>query len=121
LKLPKKLVKELPFASKPKLMQRQKRQSLEHRRAVIQNTEEKKMSTLIQNINTIRNEKERKAKIVKEQKRKEYLKKKGKVEEMDLIMQKKRKKEGMKEEGQKRQRLENKGKRVFKRKSGDAE
>jgi ribosome biogenesis protein BMS1 len=99
-------VKDLPFASKPKQLKKQKKPSLENRRAVILNSEERKVATLIQNINTIRNEKQRKAKLVQEKKRAEYLKKKSKVEEMDHIMQKKRAKETFKQEGIKRKRME---------------
>lgn len=47
LHIPAKLQKDLPFKSKPKLMQKQKHKSLEQRRAVVMEPEEKKVSTFV--------------------------------------------------------------------------
>ena len=57
LQIPKALQQALPFKSKPKLEKSRNRETLERRRAVVQDKEEKKLATMVQQLNTIRNEK----------------------------------------------------------------
>jgi ribosome biogenesis protein BMS1 len=57
LKVPKALQQALPFKSKPKLEKARTRETLEQRRAVVRDKEEKKLATMVQQLNTIRNEK----------------------------------------------------------------
>ena len=57
LKIPKALQAELPFASKPKLQKQRSKPTLEARRAVVLEPHERKVHTLVQQLNTIRNEK----------------------------------------------------------------
>ena len=59
---------------------------------------------MIKDINTIRNEKDAKAKIKTAEKRKEYLKRKAVVEAVDIEKRKERAKEYYKAEGQKKKR-----------------
>ncbi|KAJ3042715.1 Glycoside hydrolase 2 (Mannanase, beta-galactosidase) [Rhizophlyctis rosea] len=106
LKIPKSLQADLPFASKPKLLQKQKRPGLLQRRAVVLEPHEKKVATLIQAINTIKNEKELKRKIKTREKREEYHKKKAKIEGVDAEKKKERMKEFFRAEGKKRAREE---------------
>ena len=62
LRIPKALQKELPFASKPKDEKKQQKQSYMDRRAVVMEPGERKVHTLMQRINTIRNDKAAKRK-----------------------------------------------------------
>ena len=62
LVIPKPLQAALPFASKPKLDQKQKRKSLDARRAVVAEPEERKASTLMQQLHTMHNNRKRKRK-----------------------------------------------------------
>jgi ribosome biogenesis protein BMS1 len=81
LKIPKSLQSNLPFKSKPKLTTKKLRPTLINRRAVVMDPEEKKIVSLIQQINTLKHEKDNK-RIAKEKVRKTaYLKKKAVVEE----------------------------------------
>ena len=57
LQIPKALQQALPFKSKPKLEKARRHETLERRRAVVQDKEEKKLTTMVQQLNTIRNEK----------------------------------------------------------------
>ena len=57
LKVPKALQQALPFKSKPKLEKARTRETLERRRAVVRDKEEKKLATMVQQLNTIHNEK----------------------------------------------------------------
>ena len=57
LQVPKAIQQALPFKSKPKLEKARTRETLEQRRAVVQDKEEKKLATMVQQLNTIRNEK----------------------------------------------------------------
>jgi ribosome biogenesis protein BMS1 len=62
LKIPKTLQAALPFKSKPKMMAKQKGKSLETRRAVVVDPAEKKVGSFMQQLKTLRNAKEDKAK-----------------------------------------------------------
>ncbi|KAJ3400074.1 Glycoside hydrolase 2 (Mannanase, beta-galactosidase), partial [Chytridiales sp. JEL 0842] len=75
LKIPKSLQANLPFASKPKQLSKQKKPGLLQRRAVLLEPHEKKVYSLLQAVNTLKREKERK------QKEKEVIKKAGMAKE----------------------------------------
>lgn len=98
MKIPKSLQAELPFASKPKLMKPAKRQSYLAKRAVLLEPEEKKIYTLMQQLNSIRSEKDKKRKLKDAERREEHLKKKAKLEEERLQKEKKRRSEYFKKE-----------------------
>jgi ribosome biogenesis protein BMS1 len=68
--------------------------------------EEKRVANLIQQINTIKNEKDSKLKAKNMEKRAEYMKKKAAVEKVDVVKKRERAKAFHKEEGQKRAREE---------------
>ena len=79
LKIPKSLQAELPFKSKPKIQQARKRKSLEQKRAIVVEGEEKKKRSLISQLNAIRNVK---AEARREQKKK-YQQKVAKQKALD--------------------------------------
>ncbi|KAJ2999636.1 Glycoside hydrolase 2 (Mannanase, beta-galactosidase) [Globomyces sp. JEL0801] len=106
LKIPRSLQKDLPYASKPKYTPKQNKKGYIHKRAVIKTAEERKVSHLITEINTIKKEKLAKAKLRNQEKFKEYRKKKEMVEKVDIVKSKERAKAFHKEEGQKRAREE---------------
>lgn len=89
LQVPKALQSALPFSSKPKLQKKQKQPTLEARRAVVLEPHERKIYTLVQQLNTIRNEKVRKRKETDQKRRKLFEAKKAKDDELS----KKRKRE----------------------------
>jgi ribosome biogenesis protein BMS1 len=62
LKIPKALQSNLPFASKPKQLNKQRKPGLLQRRAVVLEPQEKKVYSLLQAVNTLKKEKERKQK-----------------------------------------------------------
>jgi ribosome biogenesis protein BMS1 len=74
LQIPKKLEKQLPYSSKPKLLRARKSSKpslLEQRRAVVLDRSEKRAYHLVQQLNTLRNDKMRKEKAANlERKRK---------------------------------------------------
>lgn len=87
-------------------MTKRSRPSLLSKRAVVLEKGEKKVATLIQRINTVKREKDAKAKAKALEKREAYLKKKSVVEKMDVIKKKERAQDFFKQEGQKRAREE---------------
>lgn len=62
LKIPTSLQAALPFKSKPKMMQKRKSKSFETKRPLIVEPEEKKVGTFLQQLKTLRNAKQDKAK-----------------------------------------------------------
>ena len=62
LKIPRSLEKELPFKSRPKLMEKRKRKDIVRKRAVVLEPGEKRVRTLIQQLTTLHREKEKKRK-----------------------------------------------------------
>ncbi|KAG0269743.1 Glycoside hydrolase 2 (Mannanase, beta-galactosidase) [Linnemannia exigua] len=78
LKVPKAIRSSLPFASKPKLLAAQKRPGLLQRRAVMLEPEEKKIFTLMQQINTLKRDKDTKRAEKAKEKKAIYDKKKAK-------------------------------------------
>ncbi|KAH7296503.1 hypothetical protein KP509_26G025800 [Ceratopteris richardii] len=93
LKIPKTLQSALPFASKPKLLKKRSKPTLESRRAVVLEPNERKIHTLVQQLNTIRNEKVKKRKEQNEKRRKIFEMKKAKEDELS----KKRRREEIRE------------------------
>ncbi|KAH9268996.1 arf-GAP with GTPase, ANK repeat and PH domain-containing protein 9 [Batrachochytrium salamandrivorans] len=94
------------LASKPKLLSKQRKPGLLVRRAVVMEPHERKVATLIQAINTIKNDKLQKRKTKQGEKRAETLRKQAKVVEMDRVMGRERSKEFHREQGKKRARDE---------------
>ena len=82
LKLPKTLVTDLPFASKPKQMKKKDKDTYMKKRAVVMDDREKKIFSLMQAINTIQRDKEDKRKKKEREKRKEYFEKKAAEDEI---------------------------------------
>lgn len=106
LKIPKKLQQQLPFASKPKLMKKRGRPSLDARRAVVLEPHEKKAYNLVQNINTIFNDKQKKRKEKNKEVHEKYMKKIKAVQDIDKLKRKERAQEYFKKEGKKESRKE---------------
>ncbi|TPX62266.1 hypothetical protein PhCBS80983_g00497 [Powellomyces hirtus] len=104
LRIPKGLQSDLPFASKPKLLKKQSKPSLMTRRAVVLEPHEKKVASLIQALNTIHKDKERKRKEKVTEKRAKYLKKKEADEATTAGKKKEKMKEFYRDEGKKRAR-----------------
>merc|ERR1711924_554984 len=69
LKVPKGLQSRLPYKTKPKTEAPLKRKTLEQKRAVVMDRQEKKVHSLIQMLNTIRNEKAGKRREQQERRR----------------------------------------------------
>ncbi|KAI9469829.1 MAG: hypothetical protein EXX96DRAFT_532050 [Benjaminiella poitrasii] len=101
LKVPKSLQADLPFANKPKNATKSKKQSYLSKRAVILEPEEKKIYTLMQQLNTLRNEKERKRKLKNNERLEMVEKKRAKIAEMNNQKEKERRREYFRKEQQK--------------------
>ena len=93
LKIPKSLQAQLPFKSKPKLLKKQSKPSLMTRRAVIREPDEKRIVTLLQQINTIKHDKDAKRKVKDAERKAIYLKKKKGTEESIMKKRKERNQE----------------------------
>jgi ribosome biogenesis protein BMS1 len=78
LKVPASLVKNLPYAARPKLEMARKNPSYEQRRKVVADPHERAALTLIQHANAIRNEKSQIRKQSDERRTKEYMARTGK-------------------------------------------
>ncbi|KAF9114329.1 Glycoside hydrolase 2 (Mannanase, beta-galactosidase) [Mortierella sp. AM989] len=122
LKVPKAIRAGLPFASKPKLLASQNKPGLLQRRAVMLEPEEKKIYTLMQQIHTLKHEKDRKRAEKEKEKKVVYEKKKAKETANYENRVKRERKEIFRTQGkeQKRQALkEAGGRRTKKRKGSD--
>ncbi|KAJ3120346.1 Glycoside hydrolase 2 (Mannanase, beta-galactosidase) [Nowakowskiella sp. JEL0407] len=115
LKIPKSLQADLPFASKPKLLRKQSKPTYETKRAVIMEPQEKRVYSLIQAINTVKNDKIAKRKAKQAEKKSEYLRKRAKEEEKTAQMDKVRRKEYFLKQGQAEKRAQAAEDRVVKR------
>ncbi|KAI9095924.1 hypothetical protein DFS34DRAFT_625358 [Phlyctochytrium arcticum] len=102
LKVPKLLQAELPFTSKPKVLRKQSKPSLLSRRAVVLEPHEKKIATLLQDLNTIHRDKETRAKERKAEKRTMRAKARERQDAVTEEKQHSRKKDFHKAEGKKR-------------------
>ncbi|KAI8366196.1 hypothetical protein BD560DRAFT_400847 [Blakeslea trispora] len=101
LKVSKSLQAQLPFANKPKNATKSKKQSYLNKRAVVLEPEEKKIVTLMQQLNTLRNEKDRKRKLKDSERREANEKKKAKVAQKTEEKTKERRKEYFRKQQQK--------------------
>jgi ribosome biogenesis protein BMS1 len=100
LQVPKQLQAQLPYKSKPKIESARKRETLEQKRAVVMDAEEKKLATLVQQLNTIRNDRSVKAKAKAAVKRAARAKETAKEEAWRATLQKETRKKRYREEGQ---------------------
>ena len=100
LHVPKQLQQALPYKSKPKIEAPRKRQTLEQKRAVVMDADEKKLTTLVQQLNTIRNDRSVKAKEKASIKRAARNKELAKEEQWRSTLQKETRKKRYREEGQ---------------------
>ncbi|KAG0378533.1 Glycoside hydrolase 2 (Mannanase, beta-galactosidase) [Mortierella sp. AD032] len=121
LKVPKAIRSSLPFASKPKLLAAQKKPGLLQRRAVMLEPEEKKIYTLMQQINTLKRDKDTKRAEKAKEKKVVYDKKKAKETANYDNRVKRERKEVFRTQGkeQKRAALKEAGGRRKKRKGSD--
>ncbi|KAF9386636.1 Glycoside hydrolase 2 (Mannanase, beta-galactosidase) [Podila verticillata] len=121
LKVPKAIRANLPFASKPKLLAAQKKPGLLQRRAVMLEPEEKKIYTLMQQIQTLKHEKDRKRAEKAKERKVVYDKKKAKETANYENRVKRERKEQFRTQGkeQKRAALKEAGGRRKKRKGSD--
>ncbi|KAI9232957.1 MAG: hypothetical protein BYD32DRAFT_427140 [Podila humilis] len=121
LKVPKAIRANLPFASKPKLLASQKKPGLLQRRAVMLEPEEKKIYTLMQQIQTLKHEKDRKRAEKAKERKVVYDKKKAKETANYENRVKRERKEQFRTQGkeQKRAALKEAGGRRKKRKGSD--
>ncbi|KAF5345517.1 hypothetical protein D9758_012033 [Tetrapyrgos nigripes] len=104
LVIPKKLQAELPYASKPKLMKPQQKQTYLQKRAVVMEPEEKKAVALLQQMRALRKDQVARRKEKKEGKRIVHQKKVDKEEAKKAEKEKEKKKEHMRIAGQKSKR-----------------
>ncbi|KAL5524491.1 BMS1 [Sanghuangporus sanghuang] len=104
LKIPKKLQAALPYASKPKLMKAQHRQTYMQKRAVVLEPEEKRAIALLQQARVLRKDQIARRREKKEGKRTEQRKKAAKEEEEREAKDKEKRKQYMRVAGMKRQR-----------------
>jgi ribosome biogenesis protein BMS1 len=100
LNVPKALQAALPFKSKPKVEAPRKRETLEQRRAVVMEPEEKRLATLVQQLNTIRNDRAVKKREVQAVKRKARAKDQAKEAEWREKHSKDERKKRYREQGQ---------------------
>ncbi|KAL1923885.1 uncharacterized protein VTP21DRAFT_6920 [Calcarisporiella thermophila] len=101
LRIPKSLQSELPFASKPKITGKRTTKGYLQKRAVVLEPGERKIYTLMQQLNTLKHEKIRKRKLKQEEKRGEYLRKKAKLDADSAEKDKERRREYYRKEGKK--------------------
>jgi ribosome biogenesis protein BMS1 len=102
LRVPRALAAELPYRSQIVRTKKQGKQTYMQKRAVVLGGEEKKARDLMQKVMTLRNEKEAKRRVAKEEKRKVYRKKVAENAEMRGEREKKEKQEYWRKEGKKR-------------------
>ncbi|KAF9430343.1 Glycoside hydrolase 2 (Mannanase, beta-galactosidase) [Entomortierella beljakovae] len=121
LKVPKAIRANLPFASKPKLLTAQNKPGLLQRRAVMLEPEEKKIYTLMQQIHTLKHEKDRKRAEKEKERKVNYDKKKAKETANYENRVKRERKEVFRTQGkeQKRQALKEAGGRRTKKRKGN--
>mmetsp|Transcript_7576 Transcript_7576/g.12007 ORF Transcript_7576/g.12007 Transcript_7576/m.12007 type:complete len:502 (+) Transcript_7576:2133-3638(+) len=92
LRIPKKILAELPFKSKPKLERKHKNKTMEQRRKVVMEPQEKKAYSLIQALNTLRNERAKTRKIAETERKMKRDKRLAKEnEKLELKRKEKRK------------------------------
>lgn len=102
LRVPKAIQKDLPFKSQIKQMKPQLKQLYAAKRAVVVDGDEKKMRDLVNKINTLKKDKEKKRKDKKKEKFQDRLKEVAKKEEKKKEKERERKKDYFSREGKKR-------------------
>jgi len=102
LRIPKKLAEDLPFKSQPVQMTKQKKQTYLQKRAVLADREERKARNLMQQLLTLKREKDEKRARKKEEGRVEHRKKVAAGEEKRRDREKREKQEFWEREGKKR-------------------
>ena len=106
LKLPRKLQAELPYASKPKIMKAQKRQTYMQKRAVVLEPEEKKAIAVLQQMRALRKDQLGRRQAKREEQRAERQRKQGREEEKREGKRREERKEYMRVAGQKAKRAQ---------------
>ncbi|KAL1748374.1 hypothetical protein HDZ31DRAFT_60358 [Schizophyllum fasciatum] len=104
LRVPQKLQAELPYASKPKLMKPQKRQTYLQKRAVVMEPEEKRAIALMQQMRALRGDQVKRRREKKAERREEKEKQAAKEEARKGEKEKEKRKEYMRIAGQKSKR-----------------
>jgi ribosome biogenesis protein BMS1 len=104
LKVPRKLQAALPYASKPKLMKAQKRQTYLQKRAVVLEPEERKAISILQQMRALRKDQVARRKEKQSERRATHRKKVEKVEAQKEDKEKDKKKEYMRAAGVKKKR-----------------
>lgn len=104
LKVPKKLQAELPYASKPKLMKAQSRQTYMQKRAVVLEPEEKKAIALLQQIRALRKDQVARRKEKQNERKEVHRQKVAKEEAKKSEKDKEKRKEYMRAAGMKSKR-----------------
>ncbi|KAK7690130.1 hypothetical protein QCA50_006779 [Cerrena zonata] len=104
LKIPKKLQAELPYASKPKLMKPQNRQTYMQKRAVVLEPEEKKAIALLQQIRALRKDQVVKRKEKQNERKEVHRQKVAREEAKKTEKDKEKRKEYMRAAGMKTKR-----------------
>ncbi|KIM88998.1 hypothetical protein PILCRDRAFT_84827 [Piloderma croceum F 1598] len=104
LKVPKKLQATLPYASKPKLMKPQRRQTYMQKRAVLLEPEEKKAIALLQQIRALRKDQVVRRKEKQNERKEVHRKKAEKEEAKKTEKEKEKRKDYMRVAGQKSKR-----------------
>jgi ribosome biogenesis protein BMS1 len=117
LRIPRKLASDLPFKSQPVQTRPQRKETYMQKRAVLPDAEEKRARNLMQQVLTIRRDKEDKRRVSKEKHREQYRKKVMENEEKRKVREKKETDEFWRREGKKRNAWEQKGGRQKKQKT----
>ncbi|CAG8542928.1 34368_t:CDS:10 [Racocetra persica] len=107
LHISKSLQAGLPFASKPKLFKKLSRPTYMQKRAVILEPQEKKIYTLMQQIQTLKKEKDRKRKVKQSERREVHAKKSAKQEALLAEKEKRERKDYFRKEGLAQKRVNN--------------
>ncbi|CAI5981303.1 unnamed protein product [Closterium sp. NIES-65] len=103
LKIPAKLQAALPFSSKPKDEARRTTPSLEQQRpAVVMEPQERRLHTMVQQLNTIKNQKVKKRRETTRKKRAEYEKRKAADEEEQKYRRREEKREKYRKEAKRK-------------------
>eukprot|EP00052_Salpingoeca_macrocollata_P023300 m.204804 g.204804 ORF g.204804 m.204804 type:complete len:501 (+) comp22007_c3_seq2:239-1741(+) len=101
LTIPKSLQAALPYASKPKMVKKQTHKTMEAKRVLIPEPKEQRIDRLLQQLNTIKHEKERKRKEKMKAQHKAYEEKKSKLEASREAARRKHRQELFRQQGKK--------------------
>ena len=118
LRVPKKLQAALPYASKPKLMKKQHRETYMQKRAVVMEPEEKRAVALLQQVRALRKDQVQRRREKKDEKREKHRKVKEKEEERKGEKEREKRKEYMRVAGIKSKREAGRSSRWGARRAG---